>query len=115
MAAALTRWAASAGRRGEAGGREDVVIVGVLPADAPARTPELDADADILVLAPRAFDARTGHEGAFAPILRPAPGVTARQLQAELEEASAALRASDPGSPAFAFRLESLRRPASLR
>jgi hypothetical protein len=99
-------------RRSESGGREDVVIVGVLPRDAPARAPELDPDAEILVLAPPAFDLRSVERRAFAPILRPAAGVTARQLQTRLDETSAALGATDPEASRFAFRLESLRRPA---
>ena len=99
-------------RRSESGGREDVVIIGVLPRDAPARAPELDPDAEILVLAPPAFDLLSVERRAFAPILRPAAGVTARQLQTRLDETSAALGATDPEASRFAFRLESLRRPA---
>jgi hypothetical protein len=98
-------------RLGEAGARENVVIIGVLPSDAPGRTPELDPDADVLVLASRTSDVRAPQGRAFAPIVRPAPGVTAGQLQIRLEAASRALSASDADAARFGFRLESLRRP----
>jgi hypothetical protein len=93
-------------RHGDPGIREDVVIIGILPPGAFTRTPELDGDADVLVLTAIGFEG----ERVFAPLLRLQPGATAAQVQRIIDASVAGRGRQDPIARQHAFRLESLRR-----
>ena len=88
---------------------DEVEIVGVLPPGAFSTTPELDVEADVLVLSRDCLDDATLRKGWYAPILRLAPGVTAAQVQTALNAVVAKVQGSGAGERGTGLRLESLR------
>ena len=100
---------ARASQTDQDGLRHDVVFVGVLP-PASATTPEIDPNADVLVLSRLGFEMRRPSDRIVAPLIRPRPGITAAEIQKRLNTAAAVLNDTGQSASRLAFRLESLRR-----
>jgi hypothetical protein len=91
------------------GKREEIVIVGVLAADA-SKGIELDPSAQVILLSRTQLTGAQTGERWYSPVLRLKKGISAGDLQKTLDQAADAIHAQDPKSD-VGFELQSLRIP----